>query len=276
MDYIGTTAPASELANLEAAGASVISRPFASRYYICFNERREVMQNADVRLAIAKAVDRQELLDKALSGQGQAALGFAPIALEWAYNDVDVVPEKDIEGAIALLEGAGLTRDADGYFLTLSCPTMSGDDFVNVTTVLKAQLKEIGVNLDMSTMDDGAFVGVVMSADPDFDMTIISGYAGPDASAMANRVGTNGSLNLMGYSNPDVDACYANANLTAVTEERAAYFKEAQKLLSVDLPIVPLCEVVVTEVSASYLTGTPFSEPNRCTIGEMYKIQFVK
>ena len=67
------------------------------------------------------------------------------------------------------------------------------------------------------------------------------------------RVGTTGALNLMGYSNPEVDECYTKANLTNNQDERAAYFKQAQKLLSEDLPIVPLTEVVVTEVSASYL-----------------------
>ena len=276
VDYLGTSAPASELENLAAQGANVYSRPFASRYYICYNMRREALQNVNVRLAIAKAIDRQEILDKALSGQGQAAAGFAPIAIEWAYNGDDVVPAKDVEGAIALLENAGYTRDADGYFLTLTCPTMAGDDFVNVTTVVKAQLKEIGVNLVMNTMDDGAFVGVVMAEDPDFDLTIISGYAGPDASAMQTRVGTTGAMNLMGYSNPEVDECYAKANLTSNQDERAVYFKQAQKLLSEDLPIVPLTEVVITEVSASYLQDTPYSAPNLCTIGQLHTIKIVK
>ena len=276
VDYLGSSAPASELENLAAQGANVYSRPFASRYYICYNMRREALQDANVRLAIAKAIDRQEILDKALSGQGQAAEGFAPIAIEWAYNGDDVVPAKDVEGAIALLENAGYTRDADGYFLTLTCPTMAGDDFVNVTTVVKAQLKEIGVNLVMNTMDDGAFVGVVMAEDPDFDLTIISGYAGPDASAMQTRVGTTGAMNLMGYSNPEVDECYTKANLTSNQDERAAYFKQAQKLLSEDLPIVPLTEVVITEVSASYLQDTPFSAPNLCTIGQLHTIKIVK
>ena len=132
------------------------------------------------------------------------------------------------------------------------------------------------MNLVMNTMDDGAFVGVVMAEDPDFDLTIISGYAGPDASAMQTRVGTTGAMNLMGYSNPEVDECYAKANLTSNQDERAVYFKQAQKLLSEDLPIVPLTEVVVTEVSASYLQDTPYSAPSLCTIGQLHTIKIVK
>ena len=123
MDYLGSSAPASELENLAAARVRMCTRrPFASRYYICYNMRREALQDMNVRLAIAKAIDRQEILDKALSGQGQAAEGFAPIAIEWAYNGDDVVPAKDVEGAIALLENAGYTRDADGYFLNADLP----------------------------------------------------------------------------------------------------------------------------------------------------------
>ena len=262
VDYLGTSAPASELENLAAQGANVYSRPFASRYYICYNMRREALQDVNVRLAIAKAIDRQEILDKALSGQGQAAAGFAPIAIDWAYNGDDVVPAKDVEGAIALLENAGYTRDADGYFLTLTCPTMAGDDFVNVTTVVKAQLKEIGVNLVMNTMDDGAFASVVMAEDPDFEPDHHQRLCRPRCFRHADRCrGATGALNLMGYSNPEVDECYTKANLTNNQDERAAYFKQAQKLLSEDLPIVPLTEVVVAEVSASYLQDTPFSAP---------------
>ena len=123
LDYLDAAAPASELDNLRSQGYVVNEQPYASRYYIAFN-LREGRATADlkVRQAIAYGADRQAVLDKALAGCGSIAEGFAPIAIAWAYNGEDVVPDRDVDKAIALLEEAGLTRDADGYFLTLYFP----------------------------------------------------------------------------------------------------------------------------------------------------------
>ena len=270
LDFLGTFASTTELENLKAAGATVITRPFASRYYIAFNFDREPTNNLELRKAIALALNRQEVLDKGLGGIGAVAEGFAPAAIAWAYNDQDVMPAFDPAKAAQVLEASGLKKGDDGFYCTLNLVTMTGWD--DPATVIKANLREIGINVNISIMDMGAYSNAVL-VDHDFDITLLSGNHGPDASAMSMRVGTGGAVNVMNYSNPAIDELYAKALLVSAQEERAAYYKEAQKILSQDLPILPLCEAVITEVSASYLSDTPLSAEKLSTLGEMFTIK---
>ena len=268
LDYLGAAAPASELDNLRSQGYVVNEQPYASRYYIAFN-LREGRATADlkVRQAIAYGVDRQAILDKALAGSGSIAEGFAPIAIAWAYNGEDVVPDRDVEKAIALLEEAGLTRNADGWFLTLNFPNMT--EFGDVASVFKDSMKDIGINIVINNMEPAAWQSAILAADPDFDLTVLSGYHGPDASAMAMRVASNGAIQFMGYSNPEVDRYLAEGVATTDQETRAVAYKAMQKLLSQDLPILPLCEAVITEVAQPYLSDLPLSSPGLTSVGDL-------
>ena len=273
LDYLATYVPATELAGLRASGANVYEEPFASRYYVATNMREgRITANLAVRQAIAYGVDRQAILDKALAGSGSIAEGFAPAAIAWAYNGEDILPERDVEKAISILEEAGYTKDADGYYLTLDAPTMP--EFVTMTNVFKDSMKDIGINVVVDSLEVGAWVEKVFAGE--FDLSILSGYHGPDASGMALRVGTNGALNFLGYSNEEVDADYAAGAAVTDVEERAKFYKHAQKILSQELPIIPLCEVAITDVAAANVLGTPLTAPNVCTVGELNYVHFAK
>lgn len=268
LDYLGAAAPASELANLRAQGYVVNEQPYASRYYIAMN-LREGRPTADLRVrqALAYGTDRQAILDKALAGSGAVAEGFAPSAIAWAYNGEDVMPARDVEKAVALLEEAGYTKDADGYYLTLTFPNMSG--FEDIAAVFKDSMKDIGVNIVINNMEPAAWQTAILSPDPDFDLTVLSGYHGPDASAMAMRVGSTGAVQFMGYNNPEVDRLLAEGVATTDIAKRADAYKGMQKLLSQDLPILPLCEVVITEVAQPYLSNLPLSTEGLCSVGDL-------
>ena len=268
IDYLGAAAPASELANLRSQGYVVNEQPYASRYYIAFNLREgRATANLKVRQAMAYGVDRQAILDKALAGSGSVAEGFAPSAIAWAYNGEDVMPQRDVDKAIALLEEAGLTKDADGYYLTLNFPNMTG--FGDIASVFKDSMKDIGINIVINNMEPAAWQTEILAEDPDFDLTVLSGYHGPDASAMAMRVGSTGAVQFMGYNNPEVDRYLAEGVATTDQEARAAAYKAMQKLLSQDLPILPLCEVVITEVAQPYMSGLPLSNPGVTSVGDL-------
>ena len=277
LDFLGSAAPASELDNLRAQGYIVNEQPFASRYYVAFNLREgRATNDLKVRQAIEYGVDRQAILDKALSGSGAVAEGFAPAAIAWAYNGEDVVPQRDVEKAAALLEEAGLTKDADGFYLTLNFPNMAYSPFTEIATVFKDSMKDIGINIVINNMEPGTWQGVVLAPDPDFDLTILSGYHGPDASGMAMRVGSKGAIQFMGYNSAEVDQLLADGVAVSDQEQRAEKYKAMQKILSQDLPIVPLCEVTITEVAQPYLSGTPLSAPGVCTIGELNHVRINK
>jgi len=94
----------------------------------------------------------------------------------------------------------------------------------------------------------------------DFEITILNGFQGPDPDNMRLRFGTGGGINIMGYSNPDLDEALAQGVSSMNPEERAPFYHEAQATLAEDLPIVPYAEVVSVHVWHSRVHGLPWAD----------------
>ncbi|MGI9597537.1 MAG: ABC transporter substrate-binding protein, partial [Acidimicrobiales bacterium] len=86
---------------------------------LTFNLDREIFDDIRVRQAIAHAIDRQQLVDQAIFGQGRAATG--PISSEMAFAYTAEVTEypRDIEGANALLDDAGFPAEGTRFTIDL-------------------------------------------------------------------------------------------------------------------------------------------------------------
>jgi hypothetical protein len=61
---------------------------------------------------------------------------------------------------------------------------------------LKASLKEIERGRDIISLEMAAYIDRLL-VQRDFDLTMLSGYQGPDASALSTRVGSQGQMNFM-------------------------------------------------------------------------------
>jgi len=276
LDFLGINVMGSDLQTLKDSGkATIYTWPLASRYYAALNYTGKYTGIPAVRQALAMGVDRESLLAKALGGNGAVAEGFAPSAIAWSYNKDDVMPGRDTAAAAALLEGAGFTKNADGFYFTLNMPTMSTSPFPEIATVFKSSLKEIGVDVNIINMEMAAYIDRIL-AQRDFDLTVLSGYQGPDASALATRVGSKGMMNFMNYASTPLDDTLNAGVATTDLAERAKCYYEAQKILSQDLPILPLVEAVSNEVSATYLSNTPLSAELLCTPNELFTIKIIK
>jgi peptide/nickel transport system substrate-binding protein len=154
-------------------------------------------------------------------------------------------------------------------------PTMSESPFPEIATVFKSCLKEIGIDVNIISMEMAAYIDRILNQ-KDFDLTVLSGYQGPDASALATRVGSKGQMNFMNYASAPLDEALAAGVATTDQAERAKCYYEAQKILSKDLPILPLVEAVSNEVGATYLSNTPLSAENLCSPNELFTIKINK
>jgi peptide/nickel transport system substrate-binding protein len=258
LDILGIMAPASQIEDLENDPSNVVVRNSNfGRYYYGFNVKSEALSDVRVREAITKAVNREEIVEKAFGASGQLAEGYYTPAVEWAYNEDAVIPDFDQEGAVELLEEAGLTKDSDGNYLTLSMATFNLDPFTNIAQIMQANLAEIGVKLEINTMEAAAFmeIGADESA---YDLFAMGGQVGPDPSMFYHRIGTDGMMNFSHYSNEEVDAMFEEAAALTDQEERGELYKKIQEICAEDFIFVPLSEDIGINVYKSYLTGLPY------------------
>lgn len=260
VDIDNVRPPLSEVANLQkTAGVKVLIKPTPSRYYLAFNLRIDPWKNLEVRKAIALALNRDEIVTKALKGLGTKAEGFYTPAIDWAYNGTDILPERNIEQAKTILDNAGFKADANGIRLKATMPYFQGSDWTDMATVIKSNLKEIGIDVTLEQLEIAAWMQKVIT-DHNFDFTILNGFQGPDPANLGMRVASDGSLQMMGYSNEQVDKLLNEGGQLSKPEERGPKYKEVQKILSQELPLIPMAEVAQITVFKDYVHGEPHEE----------------
>lgn len=277
LDVLGIMAPASQIGALESdPGNVVVYNANFGRYYYGFNVKSEALSDVKVREAITMAVDRQEIVDKAFGAAGQLAQGYYTPAVEWAYNADAQIPAFDQEKAVALLEEAGLTKDSDGNYLTLSIATFNLEPFTNIAQIMQANLAEIGVKLDINTMEAAAYMEISAEEDA-YDLFAMGGQVGPDPSMFYHRIGTNGTMNFSHYSNGEVDAMFEEAAGMTDQGERGELYKKIQEICAEEYLIVPLSEDIGINVYKTYLIGLPYDKAvNTAAQTEMTRVMFTE
>ncbi|MBM2812326.1 MAG: hypothetical protein HW416_3085 [Chloroflexi bacterium] len=122
------------------------------------NARPAILTNLDFRRALLHAVDRQEMVDTLVAGQTSVAHTFVhPTESNYAAVEAQVVRyDFDPRRASQLLEGIGLTRDADGSYrdssgarLTVEVRSGAGGLLEKAALTLADAWRRAGVGADL-------------------------------------------------------------------------------------------------------------------------------
>jgi ABC-type transport system substrate-binding protein len=160
--------PRQSAEQVEAAGARLIRGPVGAYEAMYINihgaEPYDLGADPAIREAVAKAINRQQVIDNAWQGNAEPGTTMIPPAILGDYADEVVTPEMDVEGAKAILDEAGWAmgdgdfRSKDGRELKLVLINGFGSaaDHGTVPELLQAQLKEVGVNIEIVQTPDTA------------------------------------------------------------------------------------------------------------------------
>lgn len=259
IDYSSALSPGAVPELEKADDVKMVQTISNSRQYMIMNLDRDPWKDAKVREAFAYAIDRDEIVDKAHKGYAEKAEGFYTPTVEWSFNDVDIMPERDIEKAKELLDEAGLTEDSNGVRIDdLQLLLFEFPVFNDIAKVVQSNLKEIGIESTISSLEYSAWDEKVRNGD--FDVTILGGNWGIDPEHLSVRTGSSGSMNLMNYSNSDIDELLAEGLKVVEQEDRADIYKEVQKLMSEDYPLLPLTEWMYLFAMKDNITGHPIDD----------------
>ncbi len=193
----------------------------------------------EVRQAFYHALDRQFIVDRVYFGQGSPSTGPISRQMAWAYTaDVRTYPY-DVAGANQLLDEAGLPHGADGNRFTVTFTHASS--FAKLGEVMREQLKQAGINLELESLDFNAAVEKIFTK-KEFDLGVASYCNGPDPEIGVRRVYVSSNIgpipfsNGAGYKNEQVDQLLDQAAALTDREERAELYAEMQKIITEDLP----------------------------------------
>ncbi len=221
-------------------------RYLASSYvFLGFNLQHPFFGDVRVRRAISQAIDRDSIIQGVLLGQGIPAFGpFKPGV--WAYHPTLKPMPQNVAAARALLAEAGFTdSDGDGLLdrngkpFSFTILTNQGNDQRILTaTVIQAQLRAIGIDVHIRTVEWAAFIREFVNKGR-FD-AIILGWTIPQDpdiyQVWHSSQAVEGGLNFTYYKNPEVDRLLEEARSIPDQSTRARLYYRIQEVLDAEQP----------------------------------------
>jgi len=266
IDYMNAV-PAAEVGALEGNEDYTLIRTLGiNRTYLTFNWNDPIVGNILVRQAIAYAVNQTAICARTCGAGSKAETFLSPVFVDYV-DETYKLPETDLEKAMALLEEAGYTKDANGYYFELTLTHFEDGNWSEVVAIIKANLDEIGIKVTIESMEVAAWQVKVMD-NVDFQMTMLAGYQGPDVSGIYGRVHTDGSTNIAKYSNPELDELLTQGNAETDPVKRKAIYVEVQRILSEDLPLVLLIDNGYEYALKNEYYGYPIQVPDKAASSE--------
>lgn len=206
-------------------------------------------QNPDFRRALSMAINRDEIADKIYHGSrkpiasyGPSRLeGYQPTGCEYCVFDPAKARELLAKSGVPSDTTVGISYNADG-------PSKDGVDAAcgSITNVL---------GLKCAPDSFASFAALRTKASANEMTTMFDSGWQADYPALENFLTplfrTGAAANDAGYSNPAVDAKFAEADRATDKATALRLYQEAQRLILNDMPSIPLFEVVAQTGSST-------------------------
>ena len=201
--------------------------------YIGFNTRKAPFDNVKVRQAIATAINADDFITAVYKGSGEKAnsligpkvFGYTTEAKAWEYN---------VEKAKQLLAEAGYPN---GFKAKIWIN--ENVERRDIAIILQAQLKEIGIDLAVETLEWGAYLDGTARGDHELFMlgwVTVTGDADYGLYPLLHSSSFGGAGNRAFYHNPKVDELLSKARVSINQEERKELYKEVQIIAQEEVP----------------------------------------
>ena len=248
-DYVGQLEANPKVTLLKQVGAHV--------WYLGINNQKKPYDDKRVRQALNYAVNKDAIVRDVLKGTGSLSVG--PVLPKTWGADGGLKPYPyDPERAKKLLAEAGYPG---GFTTTLWVPE-SGSGMqspVAMSTVIQSNLKAVGVNVSLQTMEWGAYLAKLRSKEQElFALSWMAGNEDPDMvmypllhSSQWTPNGPNRAL----YKNEKFDEILHQARLTTDEKKRADLYRQAQRILVDDAPWIFIDHEIQTAAHAKRVQG---------------------
>ena len=226
---------AANMAGIEAnPDLQMIVEDSVSLQFMNLNDEKGALQDINVRKAINLAVNREAVVQIAENGHAMLAYSQTPIGFSGATTD-GCEMEYNVEKAKEYLAAWG--GDPADIEISIIC---SNDAKKRAAEVIQSNLKDIGINVGIESMDLATYLDVTAAGD---HTAFIGGYT---ASSMLQYLWNNfhssaiGAANKSRLSMPEVDALIEKASITRDQAELEKVLTEVCTLINEQCPQISL------------------------------------
>ena len=243
------------------------------------NQPDPILGDADVRMALAMAIDRTPIIEELLFGMTTVAT--SPIGMGWAAPEGLSFPDYDPEGAANLLEEAGWVdsdgngiRERDGTELSLRISTPSGSQLRELSQqILQEQFAAVGIDLVIENVPAATLFGNWqengMLKRGDFDIVMDTWGADLDPDDFLSTLFTSDQIpteanagegwNFFRVQDPQLDQAIADGRASLDQEVRKEAYRTAAERITENIIYIPLYKRAVIDAFRSTVSG---QQPN--------------
>lgn len=215
-------------------------------------KRNPALEDPQVRLALATAINKKDLVDIVLQGLGSPGDTVVPPTLGGGFwhnpNIKDVA--FDLAAANQILDAAGYKPGSDGVRtkgnlrleFRLQFPT-SNPVYPRIADMLASSFKEIGVKANVEAVNSDSLTAAITPTG-DYDLVIWGWGPDPDPDFILSVLTTDqfvsGGWSDSGYHNPEYDQLYLDQQKAIDKNQRQQIVWKMQEMVFNDRPYIVL------------------------------------
>jgi peptide/nickel transport system substrate-binding protein len=259
--------------------------PAAAQWsYVGLNVRTpgKPTEDINVRHALAYAIDKDQLTEEVMEGQAKRQCSAFP-ETSWAYTPDVECYDYDPEMAIAKFEEAGysydgttmLTPEGEPLILKLIYGPNTSQTLELESLFIQANLAEIGIQVEIQSMEWASFLEATDAAEADWDMFLGAWRATIEPHYMYQIWAEENipSLNSVGFVGPEVEQLFEEASTNCDVDFRKEKYAEIQQILANEAPYIFLFYNKAWQGINNRITGI---EPTPLGIGYNYLDWYVE
>ena len=238
-------------------GLRIVARPGANVTYLLFQNDRSPFDRADVRRAVARAIDRALIARTLLAGRAVPASSLLPPG-HWA-SDPDIAGEpfdpEVARGTLGGLPEVTLLTSTDRSRVTLAraVAQMLGD------AGLHTNLVPLELGVMFTRLDAGDFDMALLQLPELTEPNVLSWFFNPSGIPGEGGEGKNRAR----YRNPRARELFDEASRVVDKARRQADYRAVLRLMATDMPVVPLFHEDQVAVVSSRAAGFSSSAEGR-------------
>lgn len=236
---------------------------------IFFNSKEnEILKDKAVRRALALAIDRNKIIDQALSGDGILIDG--PILPGYSgyndklgrlYMDKDAAQKILVDAGWVLKDGNNVRTNKKKAELKIELTTIDKDQNVKAANIIKENWESIGAAVDLKVVSVGDVNSAIINIRK-YQAFLFGEMYGPDLDPYSywhTSALRYPGLNLAQYSNPKIDTLLEGARQSSDKLVRQKKYEEFQSLLMEDFPAIFLWQPKYTYLIDARVKGVEIS-----------------
>jgi len=235
--------------------------------YIGINTQKYPLSIKEVRQALNYAINREEIIKLALGGVGRVQRGIFSSELG-PFHNPDVGYDYNPDKANQILDSLGFKRGPDGIRVTPNGTKLSFRLFftagdlprMRASEIVKEQLKRIGVEIIPQSFDWPTLRDMI-TVKYDFDLVWFGHATGPDPDRLYvyyhGSAIQPGNWNYIRYNNSEVNKLWDLSRTIVDQNKRAEIFREIEKIVMEDAPVIPIQERVLYAAHREDFQGFP-------------------